>query len=194
MDDAWFKKATTFAPVDDENYVVSFDVAARNDWKAFLQRFGFVVLHDVLSAERCERTVASFWNAMNERAKQTQNNNNNNHIPNAENDIPNAELRSDDWRTWETDRWPTKSKFLSDVSAVTQEAFDNRTDPKLYDIFRAIFDGEHRLWCNVDAWGIFRGTVFEEEERADWRYELPPHWDVDPWRYVEEVRENFFFL
>jgi hypothetical protein len=44
-----------------------------------------------------------------------------------------------------------------DVPALTQNAFLNRTNPIIYNIYVHLF-GRTDLWCNIDNWGLFRGT------------------------------------
>lgn len=163
------------APLDDEGYMTTFEPDHSDEWLEFLSRYGFVVL-DIFSPQQCERTIDEFWEQM--RAHRPQ------HAA--------QDLDRNDFRTWESENWPTRSKFLSDMFASTQAAYDNRTNPVLYEVFSKIFGGEKRLWSHVDCWGVFRGTSFLDEgiERPDWRWQLEPHWDVDPWSYVQQVEDK----
>ena len=162
MDSFWHTSSKP-APLDDEQFVVSFAYADVAAWKPFLDQYGFVVLDGVLSQEECAASLDEFWAEAPRVAR-------------------------DDWRTWEDANWPSRSKFLTEAAA-GQRAFDTRTSPVLYEVFRQVYGGEHRLLCNVDNYGVMRGTRFEEEgeERPAWRVSLEPHWDRDPWHYTAEL-------
>jgi hypothetical protein len=95
----------------------------------------------------------------------------------------------DDPKSWESENWETKSKFLFNSCALTQEAFRNRTHPRLYEAFRTIFNKDELL-VKIDKWGVMRPTFVEGKEREDWRWELSPHWDCNPHRYNDEVKQG----
>jgi len=69
----------------------------------------------------------------------------------------------------------------------------------MYKIWCNIFK-ETKLWCSIDKFGIFRGTInlpFKDEnenikliERPDWRFNLKPHWDINPWVYSKDLIKN----
>ncbi len=164
--------ATKPAPLDEEGqFVKSFAPGNVAEWKPFLRQYGFVVLDGVLSPQQCADSLDEFWREAREKNG-------------------NGTVDRDDWRTWEDGNWPVRSKFLFD-GARGQCAFDNRTSPEVYEIFRAVFDGEKRLLCNVDNYGVMRGSRFADgEERPTWRVALEPHWDRDPWHYVAELEKG----
>jgi hypothetical protein len=182
MEDNWIS-STKPAPVDEEQFVQSFEPHDVANWKPFLSRFGFVVINNVLSAAEVQDAEDAFWKEMANKG--------------------NGKVDKNDCKakvccvlllivcyqtgtTWEDENWPSQSKFLSE-KAVGQSAFDVRTNQAIYDIFCQIFE-ETKLLCNVDNYGIMRGTVFDLEQRPGWRVSLEPHWDVDPWRYSEVTR------
>lgn len=99
----------------------------------------------------------------------------------------------------EKENWPSKSSyFLTAKPAFTQLAFENRTNENLYYIFSKTFN-ETKLWSSIDNWGIFRGTkdlVFKTDDgtevikdRIDWRFFLKPHWDINPWVYLNSIHK-----
>ncbi len=147
----------------------SFHINDVDVWKPFLHRYGFVVIDNILSAEEANVCETAFWDEMKLKG--------------------NGKLDRRDYQTWEDENWPSQSKFLSE-KAVGQAAFSVRTHPLIYKVFCDVFDGETDLMCNVDNYGIMRGSVFAYEEKPAWRVSLQAHWDVDPWRYTKEISEG----
>lgn len=173
-----WKGATRPVERDVDGWMPSFDT---NDERLveFLAQHSFVVLN-VLNAEEVAETIKSFWEMCREYAVRKGRT-----VP-----VPN------DPRTWEDGNWPAKGKFLFDEDAVTQQAFNNRTHPKLYEAFRMIFKKDVLL-AKIDKWGCMRGTVFDSELfpatggiREDWRWELLPHWDCNPHEYNDELKRG----
>jgi len=101
--------------------------------------------------------------------------------------------------SWENENWPSKSKFLMNYLALGQCAFNNRTNENIYKVFCEIF-GETKLWCSIDKWGFMRATKdllwLDDEgrpckiDRPDWRKSLLPHWDCNPWVYVQMLHRK----
>jgi len=66
--------------------------------------------------------------------------------------------------------------------------------------FFQIFIMKKKLLCSIDKWGLLRGTknlkfINEDgniviQDRPEWFYELKMHWDLNPWLYVEEMKEH----
>jgi hypothetical protein len=90
-----------------------------------------------------------------------------------------------DSSTWENQFWPLNTRFLAGY-ALTQYAFDNRTHSNLHTGFSNIF-GTDDLVTMVDRWGIMRPS----KNRKDWKWELKPHVDVNPWKYTEELDKGY---
>jgi len=99
--------------------------------------------------------------------------------------IVGPKLDPEDASTWEDHNWPSSSKFLVRRVALHKQAFANRCSRNIYEAFVAIFS-ERRLHVSVDNWGISRGA----KDNSKWINALAPHWDLNPWRYVEEVEKN----
>lgn len=171
-------------PSDGQGYMQSL---AHDDFagiKETLDRYGFVVVRDIISPEQCARSVDDFFMDINRRAQYYQ------REP-VLRDVP---------RTWESANFPAqKGKFLLDVPAFTTCAFENRTNPRIYEIYAYLFQ-RRDLWCNIDNWGLFRGTqdlimspdapegpelkwdgTVKKVNRPDWRHQLLLHWDWNPW-------------
>jgi len=76
------------------------------------------------------------------------------------------------------------------------QAFRNRMNSKIRKIFSVLFNGE-QTWSSIDNYGVMRGSVnviggdgLMHDDRPDWRYELKPHWDLNPWQYVHELKRG----
>lgn len=154
----------SFAPTDFESI------------KHALEKYGFAVVDDIVEPNQCDKTVEEFFFDVNRRAEYFQK------------EIVDPSKP----QTWENENFTTreKNKFLTNAPALTPNAFKNRCNPKIFNIYAKIFQRED-LWCNIDNWGLFRGTkdlTFIDEEgnktiqdRDDWRWELKLHWDQNPW-------------
>lgn len=64
------------------------------EWKAFLERYGFVVIDNILSDAETSDCEAAFWTEMRQKG--------------------NGKLSKDDYKTWDDENWPLRSKFLSE--------------------------------------------------------------------------------
>jgi hypothetical protein len=53
------------APVDSEGFVTSFDVADTLSISHFFDKFGFVIIHDVLSVDEVQDTIDEFHDKFN---------------------------------------------------------------------------------------------------------------------------------
>ena len=201
------------------NYLLSFDVEDHEQIKHYLDVYGVCIVR-LLDEETCQKTVDSFFEEANQKAKYQPI------------DINNPE-------SWESTNWPGRGKFLFDTPAFTQQAYDNRTNEKFYKLSAYLFN-EPKLYCSIDNWGLFRptrnisfskehftkwqngrvakGNLFEEKsydfdkneklpppenfienyhavehathvvmDRPDWRRNLRPHWDVNPWIFHKET-------
>jgi hypothetical protein len=174
------KKLIKSVPRDDDGFCVSFDVDDQDEWAPFMSEYGFVVIR-ILSQQECSQTISEFFDEANSRPR------------------PDATPRSvplslTDPTSWESENWPTgRSRFLVDFPAVSPQALRNRTHPRLYQFFSALLR-RRELFASIDAWGVMRGTRIVDVnapsgyvEHPEWRQNLTPHWDVNPWTYVQET-------
>ena len=155
----------------EDGFCVSFDPNDPNAL-AHMAEFGFCVVK-VLSPAECAATRAEFFHEVNVRTKAMGK------------EVP---VDPADPSTWEDANWPC-GKRLVDFPAVSQCALANRTHPNLYQFYRHLLGTAH-VAGNVDVWGVMRGTAMLPggmPDRPEWRKQLPPHWDVNPWWYVEEI-------
>jgi len=173
-------------PETDDGYLESFSPDDSDKYLNYLNKYGFCIIK-VLTIEQCDATIDELFNDINKRSP---NDNNNKHK---------QKIDRHDPMTWETVNWPYEGKFLINTPAFGQCAFNNRTCDPMYKIWCNIFK-ETKLWCSIDKFGIFRGTVnlpfkdasenIELRERPEWRFNLKPHWDINPWVYSKELNNN----
>ena len=118
------------------------------------------VILRILTEEEADESVDDFFN---------------NVVPNVDRNDPS---------TWEQEFWPTFDKYLVGY-ATTQNAFYNRTHSNLHNAFSNIF-GTDQLVSLIDRWGIMRPS----RHRKEWRIQLEPHMDVNPWNYVGQLKNG----
>ena len=206
------------------NYRLSFSVDDHENIKKFLDFYGVCVIR-LLDEETCNKTIESFFDEVNGKST-----------------FQKLTIELNNPESWENYNWPAEGKFLTKSPAFSQQAYENRTNEKLYKLYAHIFN-ETKLYCSIDNWGLFRGTkgltftreyfetwknekiakrkfyeekFFEENgfappppdfpnfenynivehdthvvmDRPDWRHNLKPHWDLNPWRFHEENTKN----
>jgi len=178
---------STFAryPVLWDNYLLSFTPDEPEEYLGFLKKYGFVVIK-VLSEEECEESIGELFADANLQAEE-------------EGRKQKKKVRRDEEESWESDNWPTQSKFLFARPGFGQKAFDNRTNENIYKVFCNIF-GRTDLLTSIDFWGVMRGTkdlfisqydgTIQKCDRPDWRYQLKPHIDWNPWVYVDNILQG----
>lgn len=49
-------------PIDGEGYIQAFSVEESKEINEFFEKFGFVVVRDVLTKEECDATIDDMWN------------------------------------------------------------------------------------------------------------------------------------
>jgi hypothetical protein len=169
------KKCISRIPRDDDGFTIAFDPNDEDEWSGFMSQFGFVVVK-VLTPAECDATVTEFFAEANAR-------------PRPDGRVRDVPLSVDDPRGWESENWPAgRSRFLVDFPAVSPCALRNRTHPNVYAFFSRLLKTP-RVFASIDAWGLMRGTSglpTEQSERPEWRQNLVPHWDVNPWQYAAE--------
>ena len=165
-------------PMEDDGYAVSFEYDDSTRWMPMLERYGFVVLSNVMTHTECDETIRALFEEMNLRNK------------------ANLMIKLDDPTTWEKEYWPSSRKFLTHSPAFHPVAFRNRFNPKIVSIFSTIFGTEH-LNVSVDNWGLHRPykTKLDSNgkfvEHPQWQHSLKPHWDYSPWLWVQETERGF---
>ena len=121
------------------NYKLAFAVDDYENIKKFLDHYGVCVVR-FLDEETCNKTVESFFEDVNGKST-----------------FQKTQIEIDNPESWENYNWPAEGKFLTRSPAFTQQAYENRTNEKLYKLYAQIFN-ETKLYCSIDNWGLFRGT------------------------------------
>jgi len=124
--------------------------------------------------------------------------------------------------TWMDSNWPTSQSagFLGSDVAITKEAFNNRQNEKIYQVFRELI-GKDDLWVSIDRYGIMRPTVdvpltklpdeihtnlrtsvkltdeliknhsIQVQDRPEWKSITNwTHWDLNPWKWMFEKEQG----
>lgn len=153
-------------PSDDEGFTKSFQVS--DDFIPFLQEWGFVCLN-ILNEKEIEDSIRSFFDDMTNR----------NTNPNA---IP---IEINNPFSFTNENWPSCRRFVTDDPAMTHQAIKNRTNILIETSFKKIFNTD-KLLVNMDGWGVMRPSIGHPEYRNN----LDPHLDVNPWDYKNELLNN----
>lgn len=176
-------------PTDEQGFAHAFAPGAGDEIRATLDRLGIVVVR-VFDRSRCSATVDAMFEEINAMPTEL-----------ARGSRPRSDAKATDKRepirvdapaTWATSNWPSPSKFLIPRPAFHRQAFANRIDPVLHQVFSAIW-GDDRLRVTIDNWGAHRGTRglvlspgAAPEERPKWASAIGPHWDYNPWLWLQE--------
>lgn len=173
--------------LDDEGYAPAF--CADGDLVAiqsFFERYGFVVLRDVLSVEDVAATqedvyeMAGFHAPDGEAAAPTTAREASRQPPGLK------ELDKLRWNAVSGSRYNTKRGFLGFEPPWSVVAWRNRLNKSLYRVNAGLF-GREDLVVKIDRYGLMRPTRFfgedgVEQRRDEWRTEGNwIHWDQNPW-------------
>eukprot|EP01006_Ploeotia_vitrea_P012070 TRINITY_DN32076_c0_g1_i1.p1 TRINITY_DN32076_c0_g1~~TRINITY_DN32076_c0_g1_i1.p1 ORF type:complete len:443 (-),score=49.32 TRINITY_DN32076_c0_g1_i1:47-1318(-) len=161
-------------PTTEDGYVQSFEPDDAEGYRAALEKYGVCVVK-VLSADECDRTVTAMFEEVNSLPPGPR---------------KQCDVSPTDPNTWADVNWPTSSKFLTKESAMHPQAFTVRSNETIYKVFSKIWN-EHRLGVSVDRWGIARGSKDvplgdTTVDKPRWKAPLKPHWDYNPWLFVDE--------
>jgi hypothetical protein len=143
-------------PIDDDGFIVAFNVDQQEEILAFFERHGAVVVSNVLTDEECARSVDQVWQFLQ--------------------DMFNPDIDRDKPESWSF-KWPSFSKMgiLGNDRWLYPQACDNRQNPKIYKVFQTLL-GEHELIINITRAGLMRPTkdIFfpslnKTEDRENWK-------------------------
>ncbi|MCA9719697.1 MAG: phytanoyl-CoA dioxygenase family protein [Myxococcales bacterium] len=187
----WFPRY----PIDEHGFARAQDVSDVGGLRAALERHGVVVV-DALDGPRCERAVAAMFEEIEAmkaevRARALRPARRRERSREATDVV----VRPDDPETWATEHWPSPSKFLLPRPALHPEALRNRVDARVHRVFSALW-GDERLRVTIDNWGVVRGTRGlrardgSRFDRPDWDAAIGPHWDYNPWLWLQERAEG----
>jgi len=145
---------------DQEGFCKSFEISQEKEIKEFFQKYGIVVVKDVVDEEQIQRTIDEIWNS-----------------PTILGFYKQKGLKRDDPSTY--DIWP--AKMLSDKGFMTniadlnlKQCWENRQNPKLYSLYSNLLDNKE-LFVVFDRYGFMRPTKNIQfgngkvEDREKWR-------------------------
>jgi hypothetical protein len=131
----------------------TYDTQNPAEWRDQISTFGYVIVHDVVPKENLDAVIADLW-------KHTG----------ASPDDPDSWYRPDIIRT----------NGMVEMYQY-QSMWDNRQNPRLYDVFRAIH-GVDELWVSLDRVGL-KPPVNPDHPEYDHRGMI--HWDTDMAEYPD---------
>lgn len=151
------------------DYTQSFSVQDAKAYKAFYDEYGFVVIHDVLTAKECEETIADIWSIVEGKSC--------------------GLVKRTDPQTWGNSVWHkaagplSKSEGMIGTGAIfTPIAVRNRANPRMLQVAQQLLN-ESKLLVSHDRYGLFRPT----KPHATWAERATMgnlHLDMNPWRPV----------
>eukprot|EP00761_Pharyngomonas_kirbyi_P000218 gb/GECH01000218.1/.p1 GENE.gb/GECH01000218.1/~~gb/GECH01000218.1/.p1 ORF type:complete len:394 (+),score=114.50 gb/GECH01000218.1/:1-1182(+) len=157
-------------PVDEEGYVEAFEVEQQEEIKAFFEKYGVVVVKNVLNKEEYEKTEEEIWDFLKRHSKDYL-------------------LDRNDPLTWHY-YWPSLRHLgiLGNTIILSPQICRNRQNPKIHKAFSILF-GTDRLRVSVERASSMRPTrnvkfpdSSELRDMPEWRTkENWIHWDMNPW-------------
>lgn len=134
--------------------MVGHDPQSPAEWRDHIQTYGYVIVHDALPQENLQAVIDDIWK----------------HTGADPND---------------PDSWYSRPEIIRPGGMVEmyqyQSLWNNRQNPKLYDIFRAIH-GTDKLWVSMDRVG-FKPPV--NPRHPDFDHKGMIHWDTDITKYPD---------
>lgn len=165
---------------EEDGYMKSFAVNEVEEYKAFFEKYGFVVIDDILSSNDCEKSCEEVWSFLQHHDESIDKSN------------PS---------TWSEQHWPKNicrnggfmGKFpywkrltnLNETFTSKQpQAWKNRENPDVYQAFAEILSTP-KLWTSVDRYGVMRPqTTSELKEKENWSTKKEwLHWDLSPFHF-----------
>lgn len=165
--------------VDENGYMKSFSVEEPQEYKEFFDKYGFVVIRDVVTDEDCSISHDEIWESLRAQDEGIDRNE------------PN---------TWSEEHWPKticrRGGFMGKFPywkrmnnlkktfvAVQPQAWKNRENVNIYNALSTVL-GTKRLWGSIDRYGIMRPTQKELDINEDWSTkEQWLHWDLSPFHF-----------
>jgi len=162
--------------LDAEGYAPSFKAEENTSFQTFFDRYGFVVIRDVLSAEDVSRTTADIFTTAGF----------------ADSRPPTLEALDTKYKNWDGvsgSHYNTKKGFLTNENPMSEVAWANRISPALYHVNKQLF-GRDDLVVKVDRYGLMRPTRFGPDViRETWETSGQwIHWDMNPWEEPDFAR------
>jgi hypothetical protein len=158
---------------EDPRYIKSFVLTDTDEYLSFFERFGYVVIRDILTAEQCEETIADIWEV-------------------ARSDDPEADP-NDITKPFEFTGIASEG-ILPFAPVFTEIAVRNRCNAGIFSVCKNIL-GDDDVLINHDRYGLFRptkGVVKDGKELnfPNYKTKLNVHLDMNPWNYIDKSKEG----
>lgn len=147
-------------PLDSEGYVTAFEPSDAEGIKTFFDRYGVVVIQNVLNPDQCHASVDAIWDFIERHISYVQAPQSValSPTPHPPPFVPAAsKVDRSDATTW--DSWTSLAKlgFLGDLMTLSPQLCDNRQNPNLHAAFAAVL-GTERLIVSVGRAAFMRPT------------------------------------
>jgi len=161
-------------PVDSEGYLQSFDLKESKEIKEFFDKFGFIIINNILTPDECKETIDDIWNWIEDKC---------------------SSIKRKDVSTWENTHWRRTGLFDEGIIGYdpiwTQRSILNRKNPNLAKAGSILLERDD-LCVNHDRYGLFRPTVGEQSgkktKKSEWGTNLNLHLDMNPWSFCEKKK------
>eukprot|EP00026_Physarum_polycephalum_P010707 Phypoly_transcript_10881.p1 GENE.Phypoly_transcript_10881~~Phypoly_transcript_10881.p1 ORF type:complete len:355 (-),score=70.03 Phypoly_transcript_10881:129-1193(-) len=175
------KKPALAVPRDPEGFTVAFDVTQEAEIQDFFNKFGFVVVRDVLTQEDCKNTLDEIYSILENG----------------------TQFKRGDVGTWSN--WPADSieRYGSPHKppVFTPQFLRNRQNPNVYKVFSQLLH-EDKLLSNHDRCCFFRPTVAGKladgqvlrANKPTWGTSANLHIDMNPFQWLGDGAMNRFAL
>ena len=139
------------------------DEEEQNQLVEFWNRWGFVVVKDVLTREQIDKSIDEIWRVIEDQ----------------------SEARRSDTSSWYENHWPDKTQkgFIQPLNDFyLQQAWINRQNPKIIKAFQLVL-GQEEISSSRDRYGFMRPTIVKET-RTEGEISTSKnwlHWDQNGW-------------
>ncbi|GAM20633.1 hypothetical protein SAMD00019534_038080 [Acytostelium subglobosum LB1] len=152
----------------DETAMVAAGNNVQNNPQEFFNRFGFVVVRDVLTGDDCDRTVSEIFDIIESKSPR---------------------FKRNDRSTW--DHFPTEESIMqygspSRPPIFTRQFLMNRQNPRVYRVFAELLKNPD-LMVNNDRCCFFRPTVNTPGValgKPEWSTKSNVHLDMNPFNWM----------
>jgi len=199
-DDTIYSKSEPFPvlelPFDKEGFVQSFNVEQIEEYKAFFEKYGFVIVDKVIDQEAIDGSIEEVWAILEASTK----------LFGKEDE----KVNRNDSNTWVNDIFPGNPMGIVGGNECLRGKYcwQNRQNPNIYSVFSNLY-GSKTLWSSIDRWGFMRPTKnvpmgklpeggkvrtevnaetspdLEAKDHPDWKTKkLWLHWDLNPWKWT----------
>lgn len=170
------------APRDEEDYTTSFPMEDVEGIHAFFDKYGFVVIRDILTPEEAAVGLDSIWRTIEKPGK----------------------LERDKPDTWKNFPSGSQVGILGNTLPGDVFAWGLRQHPRLHQAYATVLH-ETDLMVSLDRYGFMRPTKAirmadgEVVDRPEWQSAAQWfHWDLNPWNHIgnprltEDEERDFF--